>query len=57
MCYVILFVNDELQRIWAKEEVVYFKVLSHHLPAGTERNHRKLFIRSRFECMKCTHLL
>jgi hypothetical protein len=33
-------VNNELERIWKNAVVVYFKVLSQHLPGGTEYNHK-----------------
>jgi hypothetical protein len=35
------YVNDKLKRMW-KEIVAYFKVLSQHLPGGTEKNHENL---------------
>jgi hypothetical protein len=34
-------VNDELKRMWKKAFVAQFKVLSQHLPRGTEKNHEK----------------
>jgi hypothetical protein len=32
--------NNELERIW-REAVVQYKVVSEHLPAGTEANHKQ----------------
>jgi hypothetical protein len=36
------FVNDELEKKWKAEVVVYFKALCRFFPLGTERNHEKL---------------
>jgi hypothetical protein len=44
---VRLFVNDEFERMW--KEVVYFKVLSHHLPVGTEEKPLDSWSQFRFE--------
>jgi hypothetical protein len=33
--------NNESQKIWKEAVVDYFKVLSWHLPGGTEENHKK----------------
>jgi hypothetical protein len=33
--------NDELERMWNEGVVAHFKVLSQHLPEGTEENHKK----------------
>jgi hypothetical protein len=38
-------VSDELERIWKEVVVAYFKVLSWHLPGGTEKNHKKTSVR------------
>jgi hypothetical protein len=35
-------VNDQLERMWKKAVVAYFKVLSRHSPGGTEENHEIL---------------
>jgi hypothetical protein len=35
-------VNDELDWMWKETVMVYFKVLSHHLPRRTEENYEKL---------------
>jgi hypothetical protein len=37
-----MIVNKELERIWNEAIVAYFKVLSRHLPGGTEENHGNL---------------
>jgi hypothetical protein len=34
-------VNDELERMWKEAVVALFKVLSRHLPGGSEENHEK----------------
>jgi hypothetical protein len=34
-------VNDELERIWKEAVVAKVKVLSQHLPGGTEESHEK----------------
>jgi hypothetical protein len=34
-----MIVNDELGRMWKEARVTYFKVLSQHLPGGTDLNH------------------
>jgi hypothetical protein len=31
--------NDESKKMWNEVLVTYFKVLSQHLPEGTEENH------------------
>jgi hypothetical protein len=31
--------NDGLERMWKEAVVAYFKVLSRHLPGGTEESH------------------
>jgi hypothetical protein len=36
------YANDELERIWKKAVVNQFKVLSRHLTAETEENHKDL---------------
>jgi hypothetical protein len=33
--------NNELERIWKEAVIACFKVLSMHLPGGTERKHKK----------------
>jgi hypothetical protein len=33
--------NDELERIWKEAAVAKVKVLSQHLPGGTEESHEK----------------
>jgi len=33
-------VNDELEGMWKETIVAYFKVLSRHLPGGTEESHK-----------------
>jgi hypothetical protein len=37
-----LLMNDELERIWKKAVLVYFKLLSQHLSGGTEEYHESL---------------
>jgi hypothetical protein len=34
-------VNDELERIYKKAFVAYFRILSQHLSGGTEDNHKQ----------------
>jgi hypothetical protein len=34
-------INNELERMWKEAIVAKFKVLSRHLPGGTEENHKK----------------
>jgi hypothetical protein len=34
--------NDDIVRIWKEAVVAYFKVLSRHLPGGTDENHEEL---------------
>jgi hypothetical protein len=41
MIWIWWLMNDELKRIWKEEVVVLFKVISRHLPGGTENNHEK----------------
>jgi hypothetical protein len=41
---------DELERIWKEDVVAYNKVLSQHLPGGTEKNHKDLSHFCRFSC-------
>jgi hypothetical protein len=36
-----MIVNNELERMWKETVVAQFKVLSRHLPGGTEGNHEK----------------
>jgi hypothetical protein len=38
-------VNDELEDIWKKAVVTHFKVLSQHLPGGTEQDYKKISLR------------
>jgi hypothetical protein len=33
--------NYELERMWKGKGMAFFKMMSHHLPEGTEENHRK----------------
>jgi Mor family transcriptional regulator len=33
--------NEEMEREWKQAVVAYFKVLSSHLPRGTEENYKK----------------
>jgi hypothetical protein len=33
--------NNELERIWKEVVMVEFKVLSQHVPGGTEEDHEK----------------
>jgi hypothetical protein len=33
------YVYDEFERMWKKADVAWFKVLSWHLPGGTEDNY------------------
>jgi hypothetical protein len=33
--------NNHLERIWKEVVMAYLKVLSWHLPGGTEENHEK----------------
>jgi hypothetical protein len=33
--------HSELERIWKEAAVIKFKVLSQHLPVGTQENHEK----------------
>jgi hypothetical protein len=35
-----MIVNYELERMWKKMAVAYFKILSQHLPGGCEENHK-----------------
>jgi hypothetical protein len=34
-------VNDKSEMMWKEAVVAYFKVISRHLPRGTEENHEK----------------
>jgi hypothetical protein len=36
-----MIVNNELKRMWKEVVMAKFKVLSQHLPVGTEENHEK----------------
>jgi hypothetical protein len=33
--------NNELEKMWKEVVMAYFKILSEHLPEGTEENHVK----------------
>jgi hypothetical protein len=35
--------NDKLERVWKEAVVAYFKVISRHLPGGTDEN-QEIFI-------------
>jgi hypothetical protein len=35
-----MIMNDELEKMEKEVIVVYFKVVSHHVPRGTEKNHK-----------------
>jgi hypothetical protein len=34
--------NDELERTWKETVIAYFKVISQHLPGGTEKNKKSI---------------
>jgi hypothetical protein len=34
-------VNGDFERVWEESVVAYFKIISQHLPAGTEKNNNK----------------
>jgi hypothetical protein len=40
----MVIMNNELERKWEEVVVAYFKVLSQHLPGGTEENTKNLSI-------------
>jgi hypothetical protein len=33
--------NNELEKVWKKVIIAYFKILYWQLPGGTEENHKK----------------
>jgi hypothetical protein len=35
--------NNELERIWKEVVMVYFSILSLHLPGGVEENHENRY--------------
>jgi hypothetical protein len=38
--------NNELERIWKEAVMSYLKVLSDHLPGGTEETHKRASVRT-----------
>jgi hypothetical protein len=37
-----IIVNNKLERMWKEKFVIYFKILTQNLPAGTKENHKKI---------------
>jgi hypothetical protein len=38
-------VNGDFEQVWKESVVVYFEILSQHLPGGTEKNNNKTPVR------------
>jgi hypothetical protein len=47
-------VNAELRRMWKEGVMVYFKVLSQHLPSETEEIHKKSVRTANLQAYNCT---